>query len=141
MIADGTARFRSGEVKAGQFASWFVPRLEFLLQQLHAHHHIEDGHYFPIFRTADERLQRGFDVLENDHGELHHAIAHTIESANAMLRVLDGGDEALTRAADRYAQASGTLFKGLIRHLDDEEDLIVPLILDRGEESLGVAHG
>jgi hypothetical protein len=27
-----------------------------------------------------------------------------------------------------------------VRHLDDEEDLIVPLILDRGEEALGVAH-
>jgi hypothetical protein len=31
--------------------------------------------------------------------------------------------------------------KGLMRHLDDEEDLIVPLILDRGEDALGVAHG
>jgi hypothetical protein len=32
------------------------------------------------------------------------------------------------------------LLKGLVRHLDDEEDLIVPLILDRSEEALGVAH-
>jgi hypothetical protein len=32
------------------------------------------------------------------------------------------------------------LLKGLTRHLDDEEDLIVPLILDRGEEALGVGH-
>ena len=37
-------------------------------------------------------------------------------------------------------KASGALIKGLIRHLDDEEDLIVPLILDRGEDALGVAH-
>jgi hypothetical protein len=29
----------------------------------------------------------------------------------------------------------------LVRHLDDEEDLIVPLILERGEDALGVAHG
>ncbi len=46
----------------------------------------------------------------------------------------------LARCGDDYAQASGALIKGLIRHLDDEEDLIVPLILDRGEEALGVAH-
>jgi hypothetical protein len=30
------------------------------------------------------------------------------------------------------------LIKGLKRHLADEEDLIVPLILDRGEAKLGV---
>ncbi len=46
----------------------------------------------------------------------------------------------LRRCGDDYAQASGALIKGLIRHLDDEEDLIVPLILDRGEHALGVAH-
>jgi len=34
----------------------------------------------------------------------------------------------------------GALPKGLIRHLDDEADLIVPLILERGEAALGVAH-
>lgn len=38
------------------------------------------------------------------------------------------------------AQFRGALLKGLVRHLDDEENLIVPLILDRGEEALGVAH-
>jgi hypothetical protein len=26
-----------------------------------------------------------------------------------------------------------------MRHLDDEEDLIVPLVLDRGEEPLGIS--
>jgi hypothetical protein len=46
----------------------------------------------------------------------------------------------LKRCGDDYAQASGGLLKGLIRHLDDEEDLIVPLILERGEVALGVAH-
>jgi hypothetical protein len=47
----------------------------------------------------------------------------------------------LRRCGDDYADASGLLLKGLVRHLDDEEDLIVPLILDRGEDALGVAHG
>ena len=32
------------------------------------------------------------------------------------------------------------MLKGLICHLDDEEDLMVPLILDRGEVALRVAH-
>ena len=51
-----------------------------------------------------------------------------------------GDAETLRRRGDDYAAASGALLKGLIRHLDDEEDLIVPLILERGEAALGVAH-
>ena len=43
-------------------------------------------------------------------------------------------------AATTTRPPAARLLKGLIRHLDDEEDLIVPLILDRGEEALGVAH-
>ncbi len=56
------------------------------------------------------------------------------------LRALTGEAETLRRRGDDYAAASGALLKGLIRHLDDEEDLIVPLILERGEAALGVAH-
>jgi len=32
------------------------------------------------------------------------------------------------------------MLKGLICHLDDEEDLMVPLILDRGEVAFRVAQ-
>ena len=139
---DGAAiRFRNGQIPAAEFPPWFVPRLQFFLQQLNAHHHIEDGHYFPIFRAADARLARGFAVLEADHAALHDDIARTVATANVMLSALGGDADALRRAGDDYARASGALFKGLIHHLDDEEDLIVPLILDRGEASLGVAHG
>ena len=61
-------------------------------------------------------------------------------TANALLRALAGDKDALARCGDDYAAASGALIKGLTRHLDDEEDLIVPLILDRGEDALGVGH-
>ena len=39
-----------------EFARQFVPRLQFMLDQLNVHHQIEDLHYFPIFRAADARL-------------------------------------------------------------------------------------
>jgi len=67
-------------------------------------------------------------------------MARTAETANALLRSLQGGGDTMRRSGDNYADASGTLLKGLVRHLDDEEDLIVPLILDRSEKALGVAH-
>jgi len=141
MIAAIEAEYRSGALPAAEFPRQLVPRLQFLLQQLGVHHQIEDLHYFPIFRAAEARLARGFDVLEGDHHAIHADMAATAETANALLRALAGEPHALKRCGDDYAQASGMLIKGLIRHLDDEEDLIVPLILDRGEEALGVGHG
>jgi hypothetical protein len=140
MIQTIEAQFRTGAMPAAEFPRQFVPRLQFLLSQLGAHHQIEDLHYFPIFRAAEARLARGFDVLEGDHHAIHADMARTAETANALLRALSGDADTLRRCGDAYAAASGALIKGLIRHLDDEEDLIVPLILDRGEEALGVAH-
>ena len=140
MIREIESQFRAGMLPPAEFPRLFVPRLQFLLSQLNAHHQIEDYHYFPIFRAADARLARGFDVLESDHHAIHADMARTAETANALLRALAGEADALRRCGEDYAGASGALLRGLIRHLDDEEDLIVPLILERGEEALGVAH-
>jgi len=139
-IAAIEARFRKGALPVAELPRHLVPRLQFLLSQLGVHHQIEDLHYFPIFRAAEARLARGFDVLEGDHHAIHAGMEQTAHTANALLRALAGEPQALQRCGDDYAAASGALLKGLIRHLDDEEDLIVPLILDRGEEALGVAH-
>jgi hypothetical protein len=68
-----------------------------------------------------------------DHHHIHGDMARTAETANALLQALRGDADTLRRCSDGYANASAVLLKGLIRHLDDEEDLIVPLILDRGE--------
>jgi hypothetical protein len=135
-----TAQFRAQVLPPAEFARQFVPRLQFMLDQLNVHHQIEDLHYFPIFRVADTRLVRGFDVLEGDHHHIHADMARTAENANALLQALRADADTLRRCSDAYADSSGVLIKGLVRHLDDEEDLIVPLILDRGEEALGVAH-
>jgi iron-sulfur cluster repair protein YtfE (RIC family) len=140
MIEEIERQFRAGMLAPAEFPKIFVPRLQFLLSQLEAHHQIEDYHYFPIFRAADARLARGFDVLERDHHAIQADMASTAETANALLRALSGDADRLRTCGDDYAAASGTLLKGLLRHLDDEEDLIVPLILDRGEDALGVAH-
>jgi iron-sulfur cluster repair protein YtfE (RIC family) len=134
------ALFRAGKLPPEGFARQFVPRLQFMLDQLNVHHQIEDLHYFPIFRAADERLARGFDVLEGDHHHIHADMARTAETANALLRSLQDDRDTMRRCGDGYADASAALLKGLAQHLVDEEDLIVPLILDRSEEALGVAH-
>ena len=135
-----TGELVAGRIEAREFANWFAPRLQYLLSHLNTHHQIEDHHYFPIFRAADDRLAPGFDLLENDHHVIHEAMDTIVQAANVLLRALDPGGDELRRAAESYASANEPLIDLLIRHLDDEEDLIVPLILDRSEEALGVGH-
>lgn len=138
-LDQGTARFREGQLGVEQFPDWFVPRLNFFLGQLHEHHMVEDHHYFPVFQAAEARLARGFEVLERDHETIHDALAANAECANELLKSLRQAGDARRYAADRYADVSDALLTRLMRHLEDEEDLIIPLILDRGEEALGVA--
>jgi iron-sulfur cluster repair protein YtfE (RIC family) len=139
-LSDAAMAFREGTASAADFRAWFPPRLQFFLQQLNAHHQIEDLHYFPLFQAADAKLAQGFDVLEADHGTIHQSIDATVTSANAFLRAAVNDPDALRATGDAYAATSGRLIRQLNSHLGDEEDLIVPLILDRGEDALGVGH-
>lgn len=139
-LTDALTRFREGEIEAMRFGGFFAPRLQHFLSELHHHHVIEDQHYFPVFAAAETRLARGFEILENDHELIHERIGRVITSANGLLGLLEGGDrDRIRRAADAYAADSDVLVTGLLRHLDDEEDLIVPLMIERGEGPLGVA--
>jgi hemerythrin-like domain-containing protein len=137
-LADATTAFREGTASAADFRAWFPPRLQFFLQQLNSHHQVEDLHYFPVFQAAEARLAHGFTVLETDHEVIHARIVATVESANAFLRAAVNDPDPLRAAGDRYVETSSGLLRLLRRHLGDEEDLIIPLILDRGEASLGV---
>jgi iron-sulfur cluster repair protein YtfE (RIC family) len=137
-LRHATTAFREGTASAADFRAWFPPRLQFFLQQLNSHHQVEDLHYFPVFQAAEQRLAHGFEVLETDHEVIHAQIVATVESANAFLRAATNDPEALRTAGDHYAGTSSGLLRLLTRHLGDEEDLIIPLILDRGEASLGV---
>lgn len=130
--------WREQRLEATQFAQFFVPRLNWFLGELEGHHHIEDAHYFPVFRRAEQRLGRGFDILDNDHHIIHDALAMNAEAANGFIKSLADGGDALKRAGEAYATENDRLVAMLMRHLDDEEDLIIPVILDRGEASLGV---
>ena len=131
--------FCGGAVPPNDFRAWFVPRLQFFLQQLEVHHQVEDHHYFPRFRAAEPCLLAGFEVLERDHEIIYGSIVRVVGVANDFLKSGMGPDDAARLAGERYAVASAELVRWLMRHLDDEEDLIVPLILDRSEASLGVA--
>ena len=109
-----------------------APRLgrmgDMLLAGLHQHHGIEDHHYFPRLAALAPGLERGFEILDADHHALDEELAAFAGSANAVLR---GGE------AGPLAERLADLERFLGRHLEDEEDLIVPVILRAGEGAVG----
>ena len=138
-MSDATTAFREGTATAADFRAWFPPRLQFFLQQLNAHHQIEDLHYFPVFQAAEARLAHGFDVLETDHQVIHDADRRDgRERQRLPARRRQRPGRRCARPATTMRETSSGLLRLLTRHLGDEEDLIIPLILDRGEAALGV---
>ncbi len=131
-------RLREEDFEPRDFAAWFAPRLDYLLSDLEGHHHVEDAHYFPIFMAAEPRLRRGFDILDRDHHQIHDLLVHNADAGRQFVQALEKGGDALRFAAEAYGVQATRLVAGLMRHLEDEEDLIVPLLMDRysGGETL-----
>ena len=101
------------------------------LNQLHGHHQIEDHHYFPQFIPLDSRLEQGFEILDRDHHALDGHIHALAESTNAVLRKIAAGEDD-EKEAVTLLEAQRAFRNFLHRHLDDEEDLVVPVILEYG---------
>ena len=131
-----TTAFRDGTLDAVGFQRVFAPHLNQFLQHLNAHHQIEDSAYFPKFRALDRRMEIGFDLLETDHAVIHAALMASAEGAQALLVAMARDDDARRRAADAYADRADALLALLIRHLADEEDLVIPAMLEHGERSV-----
>ncbi|EPX86788.1 hemerythrin domain-containing protein [Salipiger mucosus] len=110
-----------------------APRLarmgNMLIEQLHGHHQIEDHHYFPVLSGLDQRLTRGFEILDRDHHAMDGLLDRFARSANGVLQ----GQTETGPFRDELLSFSGMLE----RHLHDEEDLIVPVILRHGAGGLG----
>ena len=100
-----------------------------LVGNLHGHHGWEDHSYFPELSAADPRFDAGLEVLEKDHADLDKVLDDFTRQANRVIK-LAHLDEAQAReeAADVH-QTSAVIEAFLKRHLGDEEELAVPIIL------------
>jgi hypothetical protein len=105
---------------------------------MQGHHQIEDFDYFPEFRRAEPRLAPGFDRLEGEHASLVSSVDAALAAlaelhAAAQRAAAPASAATLKLAAQRYVDAAASLSVDLLRHLRDEENLVVPLLLERGD--------
>ncbi|NKB49935.1 MAG: hemerythrin domain-containing protein [Alphaproteobacteria bacterium] len=138
MLDEACEHLRGERITLDEFKPWFAPRLEFFFGHLDLHHKIEEFHLFPVFAKAEPVLQHGFTLLEADHQAIH-ALVDTMQGAAATL-LADGivEHDQVRRAGEDTGRELAALLRGLTAHLDDEEDLIVPIVLDHSESQLGL---
>ncbi len=103
---------------------------------LHEHHTIEDTYYFPKLSQRDTRITKGFDILDSDHHAIDAYLNAFVEKANTVITKADNRTK-LQDAAGAFQGHLTELEQLLNRHLLDEEELIVPVILKFGTEGLG----
>lgn len=109
-----------------------IPALQSFLQHLDGHHRVESGQYFPMMRRIEPKIGAGIDLLDRDHDAIHETLEAMFRDGLAFHQAVVAG---APDAADRAHRLSDVIEQGarpLARHLEDEEDIVIPLIQLRG---------
>ena len=123
--------YRQQRLPVRDLAIVAAPRLSGLLTDLRGHHQVEDFHYFPVFRRLAPQLAVGIDVLEHDHSDLDQDALAARNALRELRAALTQGDATAALAAQQFVTAASRLCVRIARHLSDEEDLVVPLLLEQ----------
>ncbi|MGR3661046.1 MAG: hemerythrin domain-containing protein [Paracoccaceae bacterium] len=135
MLQNDSKEMLDRDMDAQQYAARLSRFGGMMLSQMHGHHQIEDHHYFPKLRQLDSRLERGFDILDKDHLALDGILNRFAETANGVLSSV-ADSAVLHEATGKFDRELVGFEKFLNRHLEDEEELIVPVILKNGVSGL-----
>ncbi len=100
-----------------------------LVGNLHGHHGWEDRVYFPELSAADPRFDAGLEVLEKDHADLDGVLDDFTRQANRAIKLAHLDEVQAREQAARVHRTSEVIEAFLKRHLSDEEELAVPIIL------------
>ncbi len=100
-----------------------------LVGNLHGHHGWEDRSYFPELSGADPRFDAGLDVLEQDHADLDQVLDEFTRTANRAIKLIQLDEAQARDEIGRLHGVAETIEAFLARHLTDEEELAVPIIL------------
>lgn len=98
------------------------------VNELHGHHTVEDVHYFPALVRLEPRLERGFALLDADHHALDPMLHGLATVTDAALSAPAGTTSEMGRLYAELARFQTFLD----RHLTDEEEIVVPVILKHG---------
>ena len=135
-MRDATEALLDRKLDANRYAAMTSRYGGMFVNGLHEHHTIEDTHYFPKLVTKDARIAKGFTILDKDHHDLDTLLADFVTRANEVLGQTNNR-EGLQTSAGLFRDELAKLETLMNRHLIDEEELIVPVILHYGSPDMG----
>ena len=98
-----------------------------LVDRVAHHHSYEDGTVLPQFLSLFPEIEAAVDLLEND----HHVLDDALNASRELFLNLTPEHSSKTTIAKAHAQAR-ELSRILNRHTYDEEDLLIPPLLNSG---------
>lgn len=136
-LLQGAAHLRQGmeqllDIPESELAETLrASRLRGFARQLigfaHHHHEIEDHGYFPQFVLLYPSLDRAMALLDGDHRVLNEALDKTGSALGTL-----GSGEITRDVIATVHQGCSMLDRILNRHIRDEEDVVIPILLKHG---------
>ena len=130
-IAD---HWRAGHSDLRGLHGRLIPSVDQFLQHLDMHHRIESSQYFPTFRRVEPRIAHGIDLLDRDHDAVHVDLERLLQAAVAFHQDVQNGAPTGADTASRLADVVDDMGPRVLRHLADEEEIVIPLIATRADE-------
>ena len=130
-LGEEAQQFLDGKLEAPTYGNRLYRYASMFINNLHGHHQIEDAHYFPMLVAHERRLQQGFEMLDAD----HHALLDLLETMTGETNAALSAIMENRSATDPVGTLEKTICQFgifLDRHLSDEEELVVPVILEYG---------
>ena len=112
-----------------EFARRFGYYGDLLVRNLHGHHGWEDHEFFPELSRADPRFDQGLEMLEGDHLELDQVLEAFQRTGNRAIKLTHLEPAQAYEEAGTLLNHTAAIEAFLVRHLTDEEELVVPIIL------------
>lgn len=118
------AEGRLGDADRIRMAGEIAPVARASVDHLHGHHRLEDRVMFPQLLRATPALERPLNLLEADHIVLNAVLA-------PFERALKSLPDASAPAAawDAVAEAGERVARVARRHIEDEEEIVIPAVL------------
>lgn len=129
IVQEDSETFLDKGMEADRYAARLSHFGNLLVRNLHGHHTWEDRSYFPELRAADPRFAEGLDMLESDHADLDARLEAFTRGANRVVQLAALDPAQMTEEAKPVRDMAERLGGFLHRHLTDEEDLVVPILL------------
>jgi len=128
-VRKDTESYLNGDQDGADYAGRLSYRGGALVSNLHGHHGWEDHSYFPELSAADPRFDAGLDILEKDHADLGVVLDRFTRTANRTIQLVQLDETAAHDEAGKLHGVAKSIEAFLKRHLTDEEELAVPIIL------------